>query len=498
MNKKLKLMVNSVSKRYGGVQALKDVTLHLDDGEIVCLAGENGCGKSTLSKIIAGAEAQDSGSVFFNNVDISNFSIQERMALGIHIIYQDFSLFPNLSVAENIYLVKQSSSKKTLVEYGKGIALAAESLKSIGVDLKLEALVSDLTVAEKQSVAIARTIIQNANLIIMDEPTTALTDDEINKLLLLVKHLKSQGISFIFISHKLEEVLDISDRVFVMRNGMSVLDQSASKLNISKITCAMIGCDLPSPPVRRKIVKKTNASLLKVDNINRSNKFSNISFSLQKGEVLGLSGKMGSGRTDLALSLFGMLPLDSGRIYINNQLVDISSVRDALFHGIAYVPEDRLTEGLFLTESINLNIATVKLDSLLTRFGTIDESKLVQQGTEWISKLSIATPSGALPVNALSGGNQQKVLLSKWLSSKPKIIILNRPTVGVDVGSKSEIHHTICKVADLGIGVIIISDDISELKTTCNTIIKLDKGCIVNQSIDTNINVESIEELEYA
>ncbi len=480
MEKSGYLKVDNISKRYGGVQALNNVSVSLAKGEILCLAGENGCGKSTFSKIIAGVTTHDEGSLFFDGQDISKLTPKERMRIGIQVIYQDFSLFPNMSVADNIYLVQQACMGKMFVDRKAGRAMAQKILQDIGVLLDIDALVEDISVAEKQVVAIARAMIQDAKLIIMDEPTTALTNQEIARLLDIVRNLSQKGVSFIFISHKLEEILDISDRVIVLRNGNQTLDSKASGLTVQDITMAMIGSILPEASKRNSCAAASQTPILQLENLYCKHHFSHINFSLNSGEILGLSGRLGAGRTALALSIFGAMPKVSGEIKIHGKSVRIKNIPSALAQKIAYVPEDRLTEGLFLSKPIGENIILRALPRLKTYGNMLNTQKIQQEVAFWLDALSIATPSADLPANTLSGGNQQRVVLAKWLASYPNVLILNRPTIGVDVGSKYEIHKIICDIAGSGVGIIIISDDYLELEAVSDRILFMEEGKIIN------------------
>jgi simple sugar transport system ATP-binding protein len=476
-----RLEARGVAKRFGGVQALDGVSLKIAPGEVLCLAGENGCGKSTFSKIVSGVVSLDEGEVLLDGEPLAGKNPMERMTRGVHVIYQDFSLFPNLSVAENIFLVRQACEGQHLVDRRSGRIAAADALRSIGVAIDLDELVEHLTVGEKQCVAIARAIGQNARLVIMDEPTTALTTHEIERLLDIVRKLASEGVSFIFVSHKLEEVLDVSDRIVVLRNGRKTLDGPSENMNAAEITVAMIGSELPSPPARKNPADGTSTPLLRLKGLSSDGRFSGVDLDLRRGEIIGLSGKLGSGRTALALALFGAEPVTAGTIEMDGEAVRMSSIPDAIAKRIAYVPEDRLTEGLFLERSIKENIALRSFDRLRDRFGFLDGAKIAAEASRWIADLTIKAPNPDLPARSLSGGNQQRIVLAKWLATDPRILILNRPTVGVDVGAKYALHATIARVADEGTAVIVISDDYPELVALCSRILVMDQGRVVDE-----------------
>lgn len=474
------LRLEKIVKSFAGVQALKGVDLTLNSGEITCLVGENGCGKSTLIKIISGVYQPNSGSIFIDGSPVSHLRPIDSIRAGIQVIYQDFSLFPNLSVAENLALNSQLSARKRFVNWGDVRRIAREALTRTEVDLPLDALVGDLGVADKQLIAISRAILQDARLVVMDEPTTALTEREVAALFKVVRNLQAKGISILFVSHKLNEVLEIAERVVVMRNGEKVLETPASEVDARKIGNAMTGRDIKESLYDYQ-PKPNETPLLEVQHLTLPGAFEDISFKLHKGEILGITGLLGSGRTELAKALFGESPARSGSIRINGKPVTLRSIQDAIRHRIGYVPEDRLTEGLFLQRSIGSNIITSTLKSLLNGAGFVESKRVNDQIAEWVRGLHIKTQDVGMPVRSLSGGNQQRVVLGKWLAANPQILILNGPTVGVDVGSKDELHTIIKDLAGRGIGIIIISDDIPELMATCNRVMLMRRGRIDEQ-----------------
>jgi simple sugar transport system ATP-binding protein len=475
------LQVKNISKSFAGVKALEDVSFTIHRGEIHCLVGENGSGKSTLIKIIAGVYEPDEGEIIIQQKSYKRFHPIDSIREGIQIIYQDFSLFPNLTVAENIALNYQLSRNRRLVNWREVQQIARDALAKINIEMDLNARVEQMSVADKQLIAISRALLHNAQLIIMDEPTTALTRREVNSLFKVIKNLQATGISILFVSHKLNEVLEISDRTMILRNGKKVIDADASEFDKAKLVYYMTGRQIQENYASSSPVEGGQVPLLDVENLSSQGNFANITFNLYAGEVLGITGLLGSGRTELALALFGMVPADSGAIRMNGKPIKIGSVQDALDHGIGYVPEDRLTEGLFLERSIGQNIIARTIDNLLGRSRLVDSGRMNGQINTWISDLSIKTSSPALPVKSLSGGNQQRVVLAKWLASSPRVLILNGPTVGVDIGSKSELHEIIKRLASQGIGVLVMSDDIPELLQICSRILLMRKGRIVQE-----------------
>lgn len=478
-----------VSKSFAGVQALSDVSLTVQQGEISCLVGENGSGKSTFIKIICGVYAPDEGELYINGKLYRKLHPIDAVREGVQVIFQDFSLFPNLTVAENIAVNQELALGKQFVNWREVNQIAREALAQVEVDLPLNIPVGQLPVADKQLIAIARALLQNARLIIMDEPTTALTQKEVEALFRVVKSLQAKGISILFVSHKLNEVQAIAERVVVFRNGSKVIEAPAREMTPDKIAYYMTGHEIEE--TRYDFQPEQAASLLRVENLSRSGGFQNISFDLKAGEIIGVTGLLGSGRTELALALFGVAPAESGSISIDGQLVQIRSIQDAVANNIGYVPEDRLTEGLFLAQSISNNIVVRSLKTLLNRFGLISAQSKAERVQTWVDDLHIKTTDPQLPVRSLSGGNQQRVVIAKWLASQPKILILNGPTVGVDIGSKAEIHDIIKTLARQGIGILVISDDIPELMHICNRILLMRRGNLVEQ-----FNTRAITEAE--
>lgn len=475
------LRVENIHKRFGGVVALDDVSLSIRSGETCCLLGENGSGKSTLIKIISGVYTPDEGDIYIGGNHYKRLTPIESIREGIQVIYQDFSLFPNLSVAENIAINEQLASGKPLMNWKEINRIAQEGLELIHVSLPLDALVSTLSTANRQLIAIVKALLANARLIIMDEPTTALTQKEVLALFRVIDDLKSRGISTLFVSHKLNEAAAIADRTVILRNGKKVLDQDARGLDIQTIEYYMTGRRIDTSRVSLGQVDESAEPLLRVENLSLSHGFFDVSFELKPNEVLGITGLLGSGRNELTLSLFGALPADSGKIFIEGREVRIESPTDAVRHGIGYVPDDRVREGLFLDHSISNNLVVSMIDRLVTRFGLLNHQEKEAVSNHWLKELNVKTPSGDLPVKSLSGGNQQRVVLAKWLAREPKILILNGPTVGVDVGSKAEIHELIRSIARQGIGVILTSDDIPELLQTCHRILLMRGGRIVEE-----------------
>jgi len=478
------LRLKNVSKHYAGVTALAGVDFSVEQGEIHCLAGENGSGKSTMIKIISGIVEPDAGSV----IEIEGQPVRHHHAIdaidrGIQVIYQDLSLFPNLTVAENIALGQMVASHVKLVDWKELRRVAEAAMARINVRLPLDAVVNDISIADQQLVAICRALTRGVKLLIMDEPTASLTRKEVDSLLSVVMDMKSKGIATMFVSHKLDEVLAIADRVSVIRDGQIVGVYPGKELDDEKLTLLMTGRKveyqrfIPNLPPEKKPV-------LECRQISRTSEYEDISFCLYPGEILGITGLLGSGRTEMALSLFGVSQPDSGEILVDGKPVKIRSIQEAIKYGIGYVPENRLTQGLINIQPVSSNVVVTTLDKLVNRFRLFDNQKMTQSIQHWVSDLAIKVPSVDSPVQTLSGGNQQRVVLAKWIATNPKVLILDGPTIGIDVAAKFAIHEIIRDLARQGIAIILISEEIPEIYNNCNRVLVMHKGRIL-QEFDT-------------
>jgi len=477
------LKVENVHKRFGGVIALNGVSFQVNKGEIVGLVGENGSGKSTTIKILAGVYEPDEGDIYIEGRHYKRLTPIESIKEGIHVIYQDFSLFPNLTVAENIALPVFIDEGKKFINWREAYRVAKETLHRINPNIRLNAEVGTLSASERQMVAIAAALFHGARFIIMDEPTTALTRREVETLFQIIRQLKSRGVSILFVSHKLQEVKEIADRIIIYRDGRKVLDRVASEVDIKTMEIHMTGREISTleRDERRSPQQSKQPSdepfLLEVRNLTLLPHFQDVSFGLRYGEVLGIVGLVGAGQRELALSLFGVLKPQGGEIFVEGRKVQISDVQDALKVGMGYLPEDRINEGIFLGQSIANNIIATVIDRLRSKLGFIKRLKVEKFGEKYVRELNIKTPSVKSLVETLSGGNQQRVVLAKWIAYGPKILILNGPTVGIDVGSKAEIHKLIRKLASEDkLGIILISDDIPEVLGVCDRIVLMKNG----------------------
>ena len=485
------LELKHIDKRFGGVHALDDVSFSICEGETYCLMGENGSGKSTLIKVISGVYAADGGEMILNGKTYRHITPTQAIEAGIQIIYQDFSIFPNLTVAENIALSSLVIRRKKLVDKKEIRAIAKAALEKLNVDLPLDEEVSHLPVAGKQIVAIARGIAQDVKLLVMDEPTTALTHKEILALYDIIDTLKAKGIAIIFVSHKIEEVFNISQRIAILRNGKKVLDDSISNFDKNSLTYHMTGREIPNIPYEYIPDPDEKAPILEVEGLTQDGAFHDITFALHTHEILGITGQLGCGRTELAKALFG-IGRNRGTIRIRGQEVSIRSVQDAHRLGIGYLPEDRLSEGLFLQRSLSDNMTAADVDGLAHGI-MLDRKNLLDVSREWLRQLDIAAQGPEIPARNLSGGNQQRIVLAKWLQTKPRLLILNCPTVGVDVGSKNQIHEIVKKLAREGMGIIVISDDIGEIVTLCSRVIIMKDGRLIKEVNSADTTVEALE-----
>ncbi len=492
MDNTMIIEAKNIKKTFGGVQALKGVDFKIRTGEIHCLAGENGSGKSTLIKIISGEYTPDSGEIIIGEKKYNNIKPREAIHNGVQVIYQDFSVFPNLTVAENIAASHELAQNKKIVNWKKIKGLAVQIIEKLNLHLDVDAYVENLSIADKQLVEICRALIQDAKVIIMDEPTTALTKKEVTALFKVTSELKKQGLAIVFVSHKTEEVFGFADRLTIFRSGKNVVSEEIAFFNRMNFSQYMTGRELKDHSFDIEINPEN--ILFEVKNISRNKEFENISFSLCEGEVLGITGLLGSGRTKLANAIFGLSKIESGEVYVQGKKVEIHCVRDAIKNNIAYVPSDRLTEGLFLPRSIENNLMAASLGQYIGKMNMINWRDVSQKVKSLMASMNVVAPSAKLPIQALSGGNQQRVLIGKWLNINPDIIIMNGPTVGVDIGSKDDIYTIISDMAKKGIGVIIISDDLPELIHNCNRIMVMKNGRIIHEYQSEDLSEQMLSE----
>jgi simple sugar transport system ATP-binding protein len=473
--------LHKISKHYPGLKALDNIDFAIRRGEIHCLLGENGSGKTTLIKIISGIVTPEPGAeILINGEQMTHLSSKTAIDQGIHVIYQDLALYPNLTVKENIAFNRYIEDGQTFVKWKAVEEIARKAVAEIEQTIDLDRLVWSLSIADQQLVEIARSLVGELKLLIMDEPTSSLTRKEVQVLFAVVKKLQQKGITTIFVSHKLNEIFEIAERVTVLRDGKKVGDYAPQELDHNRLTFLMTGQTVlhskPEPLPQKKDV------LLEVRHFSKRGNFKDISLQLHKGEILGITGLLGSGRTELALALFGMNPPETGEMFLEGRPVMFHSNVAALHAGIGYVPENRMLQGLIMPQAIGANIIVTILDRLLQKLSLIDYGKRAATIAHWIKELAIkvaASPDAA--VMTLSGGNQQKVVLAKWLAANPKVLILDGPTVGIDVLAKNSIHLLVKKLAERGIGIIMISDEIPEVLHNCHRVLIMHKGTILHE-----------------
>ncbi len=469
------LEMRHVSKSFPGVKALKNVDITIRRGTVHALMGENGAGKSTLMKILYGIYHPDEGEVLFKGKPYIVRNPIDAIKSGISMIPQEISPVPNLSVASNVFLGKEILGKGLKFIHQKKIEKETASLfHDLGIDIDPTAMMGDISIANAQLVAIATAVSYNSDLIIMDEPTSALTEKEVEKLYSIIRNLKNEkNIAIIYISHKLDEIFHICDEVTVLRDGEFVGSDLIENFNKDRLISMMVGRDMEE--YFHKEASKIGEVLLSVRNLGRTNIFRNVSFDLKRGEVLGVAGLMGAGRTELMEAIFGFVPYDEGELYFEGKKITIKTPIDAISHRIGFVTEDRKLTGLFLDLSIKDNMIMPDIASYLSK-GLLNFKKIRTNCQNQRDSLMIKTPTLEQNIKFLSGGNQQKVLISRWLLTEPEILILDEPTRGIDVGAKAEIHRLIGELAKLGKSIIMVSSEMPEILAISDRIIVMHEG----------------------
>ncbi len=466
------LQMRHITKRFDTTQALDDVSLDLYPGEVHALLGENGAGKSTLIKIMTGVYHPDQGEMLLNGKSIRVTNSVDAQAYGITAIYQEPMVYPDLNVAENIFISHRSHG--VIVNWRKLYQDAEKILAKLDVKLDVRMPARGLTLAAQQTIEIAKAISLNVRVLIMDEPTASLSAHEAEQLFILTRSLRDQGVSILFISHRMEEIFEIADRVTIFRDGRRISTLPRKEVTQENAIRDMVGRKIEE--FFAKSAGQRGELLMSVKGLNKENVFSDINFELYRGEVLGFAGLVGSRRTDVGLALFGVEPADSGEIILNGKAKKIHSPEQALRMGIAYMTEDRRQIGLTMPMSITSNISLPMLRQYLSRFGLIQRRGEESTAEHYRERLSIRTPSIQQPVAMLSGGNQQKVMLSKWLNTQPQVLILDEPTRGIDVGAKAEVHHIINELTGQGLGIILISSDMPEILAMSDRILVMREG----------------------
>jgi ribose transport system ATP-binding protein len=493
MESQLLLRMTNISKYFPGVQALNNVDFEMYPGEVVGLMGENGAGKSTLIKILSGVYNRDGGSILFQGKSIEPRNPQIAQSLGISTIYQELALVPQLSVAENLFLNREPMKVQSIgmVDFKKMEEQTSQILWELGLEIPPTTLVKNLPVAAQQMVEITKAVSRNANLILMDEPTSALSSKEVAALFEIMQKLKAKGVSAVFVSHRLEEVLQVVDRVIVMRDGERVGQLSKEEATEESIIRLMVGREVGLFP---KQEAKIGDAVLEVRNLcgNSNVHVEDVSFTVHRGEIVGLAGLVGAGRTDVARLIFGADPRTQGTILVDNKDVRITGPSDALEHGIGWVPEDRKQQGLVLGMSVKENASMAILQRIAQLLGFIPAAEQQEIVQYYIDQLDIVTSSLDKPVKELSGGNQQKVVLAKWLSTKPKVLIMDEPTRGIDVGAKAEVHALMSHLAQAGMGILMISSEMPEIIGMSDRVIVMCDGRVTGEFARDEICQEDI------
>lgn len=470
-----RLELRHATKSFGRVRALVDGELTLWPGEVHALLGENGAGKSTLVKILAGVHQPDSGQLMVDGIDRSFATPAEARDAGIAVIYQEPTLFFDLSIAENIYMGRQPVGRFGRIDYMVMQKEVRTLLAELGVDLDPERLVRGLSIADQQVIEIAKALSLNANLLIMDEPTAALSLPEVERLFAIVRKLRERGVAILFITHRIEEVFALTQRVTIMRDGAKVFDALTPELDAASIVAKMVGRDLdtfyPKADVRLGDVR------LAVRGLTRAGVFRDISFEVRAGEIVALAGLVGAGRSEVARAIFGIDPIDGGEVYVAGKRLPPGRPAAAVRSGLALVPEDRRQQGLALELSIARN-ASMTVLSRLTRFGLLASAREVALASTWGTRLQLKASDMLAPVGTLSGGNQQKVVLGKWLATGPKVLIVDEPTRGIDVGAKAEVYGTLSKLVSEGMAVLMISSELPEVLGMADRILVMHEGRI--------------------
>lgn len=491
------LRLRSVSKTFGGVKALQSVDFEVRAGEVHCLAGENGCGKSTLIKIVTGVYSPDpGGEIELFGERVGTTSPTKARALGIAVIWQDLALFPHMTVAENIAFDEMVGVAPRLAFSGRYKGRVRKVLERLNVSLDLDTRLGDLPIAQRQIVAIARALMGEARLVFMDEPTASLTQSETDALLKVVRTLSAQGVAVVFVSHRLAEVIDISERVTVLRDGKLVGVYPTEGMTQFRLGELMTGAQLEN--VVRAQDRSSALPVLEVKALSRRDEFKDIDLTIRQGEVLGLTGLIGAGRSELAHALIGMNTPDRGEIRLAGSPIRLQSIRDAIARGVAYVSEDRLSLGLIQPQSIADNTVISVLDRILGAFGLISPARQSRLVRHWIDELAVKIGKPADAVSTLSGGNQQRVVLAKWLATEPRLLILDSPTVGVDVGARAGIFRIVRKLADEGLAILLISDEVSEVMFNADRVLHMADGKIVGEYDPRATSVQELEALIYA
>jgi ABC-type sugar transport system ATPase subunit len=492
------LEIKSISKSFPGVKALSNVSLSVKHGQVLALVGENGAGKSTLMKILSGVYEMDAGQILLDGKPVDLNSPLKSQHLGISIIYQELNLLLNMNIAENIFLGREQKRDGTLREFVNKREMhrkAQELLARVGLDIDTSTLVGRLSTAQKQMVEVAKSLSFNAKLIIMDEPTSSLTDKETDILFNIIRVLRSQGVSIIFITHRLREIFEIADEIAIMRDGEMIAVKKAGETSENDVISAMVGRSIDDIFYREKA--PIGDVVLDVRDLSTRALLKDINFKLRKGEILGFAGLVGAGRSEVVRAVFGIDRRETGRIFIDGKKARINNTVDALRNGIGFVPEDRKEQALILRMDVRSNISLAALPAMKKRL-FIDKQKEAAVAGNYISRLQIKTPSDRQTAYNLSGGNQQKIVIAKWMETSPRILILDEPTRGIDVKTKKEIYMLMSNLANQGVAIIMISSELPEIIGMSDRIIVMHEGRIKGEMSGENATQEAIMKMALA
>jgi len=484
------LRAEHISKSFPGVLAVDDVSFSLGKGEILALVGENGAGKSTLSLILSGIHKPDTGTIYLEGKPVAFNSPIDAIHAGIAMVFQELSLVGSLSVAENIFANRQPAGIAGVIRWDELYQQTREFLARFNLDLNPRTLVKYLSIGQQQILEILKAISINPKVLILDEPTSSLTDAQVAYLFDNIRKLQKQGMSFIYITHKLSEVFQIADRVMVMRDGKHIATRPINEVTENDLVAMMVGRQITNLYGATEGI--SGEEYFRVEKLTYRGVFEDISFSLKRGEILGFFGLIGAGRSEMARAIFGMFPKDEGRIFLEGKEIVIRNPRDAIRHGIAYLTEDRKGDGLFLSMSVRENVIAPSLKHFSTPQGTLDFRRIDEFADRAVREHSIVTTGLGQKVLNLSGGNQQKCLIAMWMGIQPKVIIFDEPTRGVDVGARAEIYQKLREFAHQGTGIIMISSDLPELIGMCDRILVMYRGRITGELLRSEFTEERI------
>lgn len=498
------LSIEGVSKAFGPVYAIRNVNLEIFPGECVALAGENGAGKSTLMKVLSGVWPHGTyeGKILFEGKELALTSPLEGRVCGISIIHQELCLFPKLSVAENLFLTEAqpydgtpSTTLFSKVNWEALYATADNLLRGLGFEIDPRAAVEELSVAQRQLVEIARAVHQNAKLLILDEPTSALSQSEVRSLFAVIQRMRKSAMSFVYISHKMDEIFELSDRIVVLRDGQSVADLTTEKIDSSEVIRHMVGRPLRDA---QRTSHATDVQVLRVENLSHESPtgktmLADVGFTTRKGEVLGIAGLMGAGRSELLRSILGVLPgTRTGNVYLDGQPISWESMSEAISGGVGFVPEDRKKDGLFLDQGIDFNLSISVLRNLISRLGKLDLGRESRKVVDLANRMHVRRNDIKLPVKSLSGGNQQKVLLGKVMASSPRVLFLDEPTRGIDVGAKEEVYDLIRELAASGLSVVVVSSELPEILALADRVLVMREGRVAAELTNDHLTQEVV------